>query len=81
MEKTTILYWVVVFLFDYIMGRYIKKSKKNRTYVFKGKGLLDMIQEQLDMEEKYRKENPLKPDEVYLINIGIIKKVKTYKND
>jgi hypothetical protein len=63
------------------MGRYIKNPKKNRTYVFKGKGLLDMIQEQLDMEEKYRKENPLNPDEVYLINIGIIKKVKTYKND
>lgn len=40
-----------------------------------------MLQEQLDMEEKYRKENPLKPDEVYLVNIGIIKKVKIYKND
>lgn len=63
------------------MGRYINNPKKNRTYVFKGKGLLAMLQEQLDMEEKYRKENPLKPDEVYLVNIGIIKKVKTYKND
>ena len=63
------------------MGRYIKNPKNNRTYIFKGKGLLAMLQEQLDKEEKYRKENSLKPDEVYLVNIGIIKKVKTYKND
>ena len=63
------------------MGRYIKNPKNNRAYIFKGKGLLAMLQEQLDMEEKYRKENPLEPDEVYLVNIGIIKKIKTYKND